>query len=118
MACKPKVKAAASNTKLSDTTVTFLNAQNQDLHTKSIVQTLLLVTLPELVQVQVCCELDAIGFTYKAPTLPLPPTETPDKAEDFISEDEMNINLFNDTLASLIIWIKKEGFNNETDSDT
>ncbi|KAF9440150.1 hypothetical protein P691DRAFT_783194 [Macrolepiota fuliginosa MF-IS2] len=52
MAHKPQMKTAASNPKLSDTTVTFLNAQNQDLHAKSIMQTSLLITLPKLVQIQ------------------------------------------------------------------
>ncbi|KAF9443904.1 hypothetical protein P691DRAFT_787383 [Macrolepiota fuliginosa MF-IS2] len=117
MTCKPKAKAAASNTKLSDTTVTFLNAQNQDFCTKSIMQTLLLITLPKLVQVQVHHKLNTISFTYEAPTLPLPPTETYDKAEDFIPEDEANINLFNNALASLILWIRKDSFNNKTNSN-
>ncbi|KAF9443799.1 hypothetical protein P691DRAFT_763947 [Macrolepiota fuliginosa MF-IS2] len=120
MACKPKGKATASNPKLSDTTVTFLNAQNQDLHTKSIVQTLLLITLPELMQVQVCCKLNAIGFTYEAPTLPLPPAEASNEkaneAEDS-SEDEMDIHLFNNALTCLIKWVDKDSFNNETDTD-
>ncbi|KAF9442387.1 hypothetical protein P691DRAFT_765274 [Macrolepiota fuliginosa MF-IS2] len=65
-------------------------------------QTLLLVTLPELMQVQVHCELDTIGFAYEAPTLPLPPLETPKEEEDS-NDDEMDIHLFNDTLTSLII---------------
>ncbi|KAF9440237.1 hypothetical protein P691DRAFT_782912 [Macrolepiota fuliginosa MF-IS2] len=93
------------NPKLSDTTVTFLNAQNQDLHTKSIVQTLLLITLPGLAQIQVHCKLDTIGFTYEAPALPLPPTKTHDEEEELITEDEANINLFNDTLAALYKWV-------------
>ncbi|KAF9439414.1 hypothetical protein P691DRAFT_769868 [Macrolepiota fuliginosa MF-IS2] len=116
MAHKPQTKTAASNPKLSGTTVAFLNAPNQDLHTKSIVQTSLLVTLPELMQIQIHCELDTIGFTYEAPTLPLPPTETHDK-EELIMEDEENIHLFNDTLSALYKWVGNEGFNNETDFD-
>ncbi|KAF9447812.1 hypothetical protein P691DRAFT_760473 [Macrolepiota fuliginosa MF-IS2] len=95
---------SASDPKLSDTTVAFLNAQNQDLHTKSIVQTLLLVTLPKLVQIQVHRKLNAIGFTYEAPALPLPPTETHDEEEELITEDEANIHLFNDALATLYKW--------------
>ncbi|KAF9441491.1 hypothetical protein P691DRAFT_791252 [Macrolepiota fuliginosa MF-IS2] len=107
---------AASDPKLSDTTVTFLNAQNQDLCTKSIMQTLFLVTLPKLMQVQVQHELNAIGFTYKAPTLPLPPLKTPKEEEDS-NDDEMDIHLFNDALASLILWCRKDSFNKETDSN-
>ncbi|KAF9440027.1 hypothetical protein P691DRAFT_768417 [Macrolepiota fuliginosa MF-IS2] len=110
------MKTAASDTKLSDTTVTFLNTQNQDLCTKSITQTLLLVTLPKLVQVQVCCKLDAIGFTYEAPTLPLPLPQTTEEEVESIA-DEMDIHLYNDCLTSLLVWIGKEGFNNETDSN-
>ncbi|KAF9442554.1 hypothetical protein P691DRAFT_765097 [Macrolepiota fuliginosa MF-IS2] len=116
MAHKPQMKTAASDPKLSDTTVTFLNAENQDLCTKSIMQTSLLVTLPKLVQIQVCYELDAISFTYEAPTLPLPPLETPKEEEDS-NDEEMDIHLFNDALASLIMWCRKDGFNKETDSD-
>ncbi|KAF9443088.1 hypothetical protein P691DRAFT_764611 [Macrolepiota fuliginosa MF-IS2] len=114
MARKPKTKASASDTKLSDTTVTFLNAQNQDLHTKSIVQMLLLITLPKLVQVQVQHELDTISFTYKAPALPLPPPETPKEEEDS-TDNKMDIHLYNDALHSLILWMANEGFNNEAD---
>ncbi|KAF9442164.1 hypothetical protein P691DRAFT_789960 [Macrolepiota fuliginosa MF-IS2] len=102
MAHKPQMKTAASDPKLSNTTVAFLNAQNQDLHTKSIVQTSLLVTLPELMQ---------------APTLPLPPLETP-KAEEDSNNNERDIHLFNNTLTSLILWCRKDSFNKETDSDT
>ncbi|KAF9440011.1 hypothetical protein P691DRAFT_768448 [Macrolepiota fuliginosa MF-IS2] len=112
MACKPQMKTAASNTKLSDTTIAFLNAQNQDLCAKSIVQTSLLITLPELVQIQICHKLDAISFTYEAPILPLPPLGTPKEEEDSNNE-EMNIHLFNDALHSLILWTANEGFNNE-----
>ncbi|KAF9440882.1 hypothetical protein P691DRAFT_767095 [Macrolepiota fuliginosa MF-IS2] len=116
MACKPRMKTAASNPKLSDTTVTSLNAQNQDLHAKSIIQMSLLITLPKLAQIQVCHKLDAIGFTYEASALPLPPLETPKEEEDS-NDDEMDIHLFNDALTSLILWIRKDGFNKETDSD-
>ncbi|KAF9440140.1 hypothetical protein P691DRAFT_768211 [Macrolepiota fuliginosa MF-IS2] len=116
MACKSRRNATASNTKLSNTTVAFLNAQNQDLHAQSIMQISLLVTLPELVQVQVCCELSAIGFTYEAPTLPLPPPE-PVKEEEDPSDDEMDIHLFNDAPAHLLEWIGKDGFNNETNTN-
>ncbi|KAF9450868.1 hypothetical protein P691DRAFT_788391 [Macrolepiota fuliginosa MF-IS2] len=116
MACKPRMKTAASDPKLSNTTVAFLNAQNQDLHAKSIVQTLLLITLPELAQVQVCCKLDAISFTYEASALPLPPPQTTEEEAESIT-NEMDIQLYNDCLASLLVWIGKEGFNNETDSD-
>ncbi|KAF9449466.1 hypothetical protein P691DRAFT_791106 [Macrolepiota fuliginosa MF-IS2] len=112
MAHKPQMKTAASDPKLSDTTVAFLNAQNQDLHTKSIMQMSLLITLPELVQVQVRHELDAIGFTYEAPTLPLPPPVIPKEEEDS-NNNKMDIHLFNDTLHSLIIWTANEGFNNK-----
>ncbi|KAF9440161.1 hypothetical protein P691DRAFT_768190 [Macrolepiota fuliginosa MF-IS2] len=70
-------------------------------------QTLLLVTLPKLVQVQVCRELDAISFTYEAPTLPLPPLETPKEGEDS-NDEEMDIHLFNDALTSLIMWLAKD----------
>ncbi|KAF9440145.1 hypothetical protein P691DRAFT_768205 [Macrolepiota fuliginosa MF-IS2] len=107
MAQKSRTKAQASNPKLSDTTVTFLNAQNQDLCTKSIVQTSLLITLPKITQVQVHCELNAIGFTYEAPTLPLPSTKTYDKEEN-LTADEMDIHLYNDCLNSLLTWIGKE----------
>ncbi|KAF9439690.1 hypothetical protein P691DRAFT_769116 [Macrolepiota fuliginosa MF-IS2] len=117
MACKPRTKAQASDPKLSDTTVAFLNAQNQDLHTKSIVQTLLLITLPELTQVQVHHKLNTISFTYEAPTLPLLPTETPDEAEELITKDKANIHLFNNALDTLFKWILNGGFNNETDLD-
>ncbi|KAF9439798.1 hypothetical protein P691DRAFT_830812, partial [Macrolepiota fuliginosa MF-IS2] len=116
MAHKPQTKTAASNPKLSNTTVAFLNTQNQDLCTKSIMQTSLLVTLPKLAQVQVQCELDAISFTYEAPTLPLPPLEAPKEEEDF-NDNEMDIHLFNNALASLILWCRKDSFNKETDSD-
>ncbi|KAF9440769.1 hypothetical protein P691DRAFT_781468 [Macrolepiota fuliginosa MF-IS2] len=114
MACKPRTKATASDLKLSDTMVAFLNAQNQDLCAKSIVQTSLLITLPELAQVQVQCKLDAISFTYEAPALPLPPPENP-KEEDDSNDDDMNIHLYNDALLSLITWVKKDGFNNKSD---
>ncbi|KAF9441191.1 hypothetical protein P691DRAFT_766612 [Macrolepiota fuliginosa MF-IS2] len=106
MAHKPKGKTTASSTKLSDTIIAFLNAQNQDLHAKSIMQTSLLVTLPKLTQIQVHWELDAIGFTYEAPTLPLPPTEPSNEEGD---DDEMNIHLFNNALASLLNWLGKDG---------
>ncbi|KAF9439557.1 hypothetical protein P691DRAFT_769442 [Macrolepiota fuliginosa MF-IS2] len=101
MACKPRMKTAASDPKLSNTTVTFLNTQNQDLCTKSIMQMLLLITLPELAQIQVHHKLDAISFTYEAPALPLPPTKTHDKEEELITEDKANINLFNNALTAL-----------------
>ncbi|KAF9441472.1 hypothetical protein P691DRAFT_766245 [Macrolepiota fuliginosa MF-IS2] len=114
MAHKPRMKATASDPKLSNTTVAFLNAQNQDLHARSIMQMSLLITLPELAQVQVCCELNAISFTYEAPTLSLPPPEIPKEEEDSTNE-EMDIHLFNDMLTSLLIWIGKDGFNNKPD---
>ncbi|KAF9453741.1 hypothetical protein P691DRAFT_790963 [Macrolepiota fuliginosa MF-IS2] len=117
MAHKPQTRIAASDPKLSNTTVAFLNTQNQNLRTKSIMQTLLLVTPPELVQVQIHHELNAIGFTYEAPTLLLPPPQTTEEEAESIV-DEMDIHLYNDCLASLLIWIGKEGFNNETDSNT
>ncbi|KAF9441038.1 hypothetical protein P691DRAFT_766853 [Macrolepiota fuliginosa MF-IS2] len=77
----------------------------------------LLVTLPELTQIQICHELDAISFTYEAPALPLSPTKTHDKEEELIMEDKANIHLFNNALNALYKWIGNKGFNNETDSD-
>ncbi|KAF9441210.1 hypothetical protein P691DRAFT_766591 [Macrolepiota fuliginosa MF-IS2] len=103
MACKPRTRAQASDSKLSNTTVAILNAQNQDLYAQSIVQTSLLITLPKLAQVQVCHELNTIGFTYEAPTLPLPPAEFVNEADDN-TDDEMDIHLFNDTLTHLLKW--------------
>ncbi|KAF9439766.1 hypothetical protein P691DRAFT_768923 [Macrolepiota fuliginosa MF-IS2] len=110
MACKSRRNATASDTKLSDTIVAFLNAQNQDLCAKSIVQTSLLVMLPKLAQIQIHCKLDAIGFAYEAPTLLLPPTKSANEAEDN-SDDEMDIHLFNNALTHLLKWVGEDGFN-------